>query len=258
MKFQKLLFLLLLALLPGVLYAEEFTSGSYKVKDPVLNPGEYLTSSTYTLWSSIGEVAIGTSSATSYGINAGFLFFPLATAPSLSATAGASSVSLSWTASSGFLGWTVSSYTTGYSTASGGPYTYTNVGNVLLATQSGLTNGTLYYFVVVSNDFFGNALATSSEAFATPTGSGSGSGGSGGGGGGIVYVPPLNEEVKECKEIADLNCDGYVDIIDFSIMIYWFDKTPVPKRVDLKPDRKIDIHDFSVMAYYWRERTRIE
>lgn len=256
--FYRCLFVTILFFVPLLASAEEFTSGSYRVKDPVFNSGEYLTSSTFRLWSSIGEVAIGTSSATSYGINAGFLFFPLATAPSLSATAGASSASLSWTASSGFLGWTVSSYTTGYATVSGGPYTYTNVGSTLSATQGGLTNGTLYYFVVVSNDFFGNALATSSEVFATPTGSGSGGSGGSGGGGGIIYIPSLNEEVKECKEIADLNCDGYVDIVDFSIMIYWFDKTPVPKRVDLKPDNKIDIHDFSVMAYYWHERNSFQ
>ncbi|MEK7514216.1 MAG: dockerin type I domain-containing protein, partial [Patescibacteria group bacterium] len=123
------------------------------------------------------------------------------------------------------------------------------------STRTGLTNGTLYYFVIVVNDFFGNRIATSTQVSATPSGSTTSTGG-GGGGGMIIpkYVPPLDEELPECTQIADLNCDGYVDIVDFSIMYYWFDRNNPPKRVDLSKDGAVNIYDFSIMAYYWHER----
>ena len=63
--------------------------------------------------------------------------------------------------------------------------------------------------------------------------------------------------VDGCAKIpADLNCDGYVDIIDFSIMYYWFERTNIPTRVDLRQDGRVDLADFSVMAAYWYERPR--
>jgi hypothetical protein len=160
------------------------------------------------------------------------------------------------------LGWTVGGYTIGKSTVSGGPYTYSSVGNITSTTMSGLTNSTPYYFVFRTEDFFGNYIATSSEVSATPLGGtgGSNGGGSntGGGGGGplINYVPPLTKPAGECKEASDLNCDQYIDIVDFSIMYYWFDKDNPPTRVDLNKDGKVDIYDFSIMAYYWHEKPR--
>ena len=77
------------------------------------------------------------------------------------------------------LGWTVSGYTVGQATASGGPYSYTSVGNVLAATRSSLTNGTPYYFVIRIQDAFSNFVATSSEVTATPASAGGGGGGGG-------------------------------------------------------------------------------
>lgn len=55
---------------------------------------------------------------------------------------------------------------------------------------------------------------------------------------------------------ADLNCDGKVNLIDFSIAAYWY-KRPlssefaVKERERLNGDGKIDLVDFSIMAYYW-------
>lgn len=48
---------------------------------------------------------------------------------------------------------------------------------------------------------------------------------------------------------ADFNCDGRVDLIDFSIMLYWWGKDN--ETADLNGDRKVDLIDFSIMMYWW-------
>jgi len=50
---------------------------------------------------------------------------------------------------------------------------------------------------------------------------------------------------------GDLNCDTSVDLIDFSIMAYWYERLDVPMEVDLNHDGKINLIDFSILAYYW-------
>jgi hypothetical protein len=61
------------------------------------------------------------------------------------------------------------------------------------------------------------------------------------------------EVEKTCKK-PDLNCDNKVNLIDFSILAYWY-KRPLTKeakqKVDLNGDGKVDLVDFSIMAYYW-------
>ncbi len=52
--------------------------------------------------------------------------------------------------------------------------------------------------------------------------------------------------------IGDLNCDGKVNLVDFSIMAYWYKKgTTPPVIVDLNHDGKINLVDFSILAYHW-------
>lgn len=51
--------------------------------------------------------------------------------------------------------------------------------------------------------------------------------------------------------IGDLNCDTAVNLIDFSIMAYWYERANVPDEVDLNHDGKINLVDFSILAYYW-------
>lgn len=60
----------------------------------------------------------------------------------------------------------------------------------------------------------------------------------------------LAEKPSVCNK-ADLNCDGKVNIVDFSILAYWYHKSSFPKNIDLKNDGKIDLVDFSIMAYNW-------
>ncbi len=68
----------------------------------------------------------------------------------------------------------------------------------------------------------------------------------GGGGGGITPVT-----IPFCK-IADLNCDGRVNILDLSILLYFSDHPGSNiTRYDLSKDGKLDLMDISVMFYYW-------
>ena len=50
---------------------------------------------------------------------------------------------------------------------------------------------------------------------------------------------------------GDSNNDGRVNLIDFSIMGYWYKRAKPPANVDLNGDGKVDLIDFSILAYYW-------
>ena len=55
---------------------------------------------------------------------------------------------------------------------------------------------------------------------------------------------------------GDLNDDGHVNLVDFSIAAYWYKRTLSasfkPIEIErLNSDGKIDLVDFSIMAYYW-------
>lgn len=51
---------------------------------------------------------------------------------------------------------------------------------------------------------------------------------------------------------ADLNFDGRVDIIDFSILLYFWGQTnPANSCADINFDGIVDIFDFSIMMYWW-------
>jgi hypothetical protein len=71
----------------------------------------------------------------------------------------------------------------------------------------------------------------------------------------VSFIVSTENKVKPATcgtLIGDLNCDGKVNLIDFSIMAYWYKKgTLPPSNVDLNGDGKITLVDFSIMAYYW-------
>lgn len=182
-------------------FADDYVSTNFILRDPVFHAeGDYATSSNFQYFSSTAEISVGSSTATSFIARFGFLYFPVITTPVVSASAGNAQVSLTWTASDAALGFTVSGYRVGQSTVSGGPYSFTSVGNVLASTRTGLTNGTAYYFVVGTLDGLGNNIATSTEVLATPVASPPppppapppppGGGGGGGGGGGPAPTGP--------------------------------------------------------------------
>jgi fibronectin type 3 domain-containing protein len=80
----------------------------------------------------------------------------------LTATAGNAQVSLSWSASTG-----ASLYYVKRSTTSGGPYTQISAPAITNYTDTGLTNGTKYYYVVSAYNSYGQS-GNSSEVSATP------------------------------------------------------------------------------------------
>lgn len=89
----------------------------------------------------------------------------------LTATAGNAKVELSWTASSG-----ATSYNVKRATTSGGPYTTVAAGVTATSyTNTGLANGTTYYYVVSEVNSAGES-ANSAQVAATPSGGGTGTG----------------------------------------------------------------------------------
>lgn len=182
---MRLFLVLLFCFIPALCLAQIYSSSSFVLENPTLTlAGGRSISASFEYYSSVGETVQGQSAGSDFMYRAGFLYFPVVTTPMLSATTGDSQVLLSWTASAAELGWNVSGYAVGQSTSNGGPYTFSTVGNVLGVVQGGLSNGTPYYFVVQTLDTFGNVIATSSQASATPVGSTTSTPSGGGGGGG--------------------------------------------------------------------------
>lgn len=63
---------------------------------------------------------------------------------------------------------------------------------------------------------------------------------------------PFNPKVPgSCPKKGDFNADCKVNIIDFSILAYWHNRTNFPKKFDLNSDGKINVKDFSILAFYW-------
>ncbi len=88
---------------------------------------------------------------------------PPAAPTGLQATAGNGEVSLTWTASAG-----ATSYSVQRSTSSGGPYAQVAAPTTTNDTDTGLTNGTTYYYVVSASNAAGQS-ANSTQVSATPT-----------------------------------------------------------------------------------------
>lgn len=62
----------------------------------------------------------------------------------------------------------------------------------------------------------------------------------------IAKRPPI-------PRIVDINSDGAINIVDFSIVAFWY-KRPLSTdgmKADLNHDDKVDLRDFSILAYYW-------
>lgn len=51
---------------------------------------------------------------------------------------------------------------------------------------------------------------------------------------------------------GDINCDGNVDLVDFSILLfYWQSINPANARADINADTVVNVTDFSILLYYW-------
>lgn len=71
----------------------------------------------------------------------------------------------------------------------------------------------------------------------------------------VTFLVGMENKPKDdtlCSTLkGDLNCDNHVNLIDFSIMAYWYKKINPPPKVDLNHDNKISLVDFSIMAFNW-------
>jgi hypothetical protein len=113
-----------------------------------------------------GNIATSNPAPTAFAVN-GNLCAPLSgdapLAPTgLTATSGNAQIALSWTASL-----TATSYNVMRSTTNGGPYTTVGTSATTSYTNTGLTNGTIYYYVVAAVNTAG-AGAVSNQTFAEP------------------------------------------------------------------------------------------
>ncbi|HSE56760.1 MAG TPA: hypothetical protein VLB02_01600 [Candidatus Paceibacterota bacterium] len=143
--------------------AGDLTGTNFIVRDPVIGAGGgYQSSGSFKLYSSQDETFTGLGSSTSFKGNFGFLYYPYVQEGTLTTNLNGTNVDMSWGATATALGFTVSGYKVGKATVSGGPYTYTNVGNVTSYTYTNLAAGT-YYFVVETLDNLSNTIAVSNE-----------------------------------------------------------------------------------------------
>lgn len=53
------------------------------------------------------------------------------------------------------------------------------------------------------------------------------------------------------RKRCDLNDDGRVNLLDFSIMAFWYKRLTFPQKVDLNTDKKVNLTDLSILAYCW-------
>lgn len=157
------IFILGVFLIAPFAYGTDLTSTSFIIRDPLVGTGGgYGTSASFTSYLSGDLTAIGRATSASFEGRYGFLWYPSVTQGVFSAVANGSDADLTWGASTGALGWNVSGYRVGKSSVSGGPYTYTAVGNVTDYSYTGLTFG-YYCFVLETLDAFSTVIATSSE-----------------------------------------------------------------------------------------------
>ncbi len=69
-----------------------------------------------------------------------------------------------------------------------------------------------------------------------------------------VQFTVFGGEPDQCDGASpgDINCDGNVDLVDFSILLFYWNQTdPANERADINSDGLVSIIDFSIMLYYW-------
>ncbi len=62
---------------------------------------------------------------------------------------------------------------------------------------------------------------------------------------------PKNELLAGFRKKCDLNDDSRVNLLDFSIMAFWYKRLGFPAKVDLNTDSNVNLTDLSILAYCW-------
>ncbi len=337
MRIKHILFLVFLCavafpLVP--LFATDFSSSNFIVRDPVTSEGaSFGTSSSFQLFGSFGQNAIGRSSTSSFSLQGGFLFFPAPVPPSpppspsaaLSRGGGGiptrtqvvlrgkaypkSSVTVSidgeirgtlladsatsfggtFNIDPGFHGFGV------YSTDSKGrrslTYTFSLVVPAqVVSTISGIyiaptiaveksevrrgdtinifgqtiPSGTVSLFINSEEEIEETIRAGSDGTYFLPFDSGR-----------LAYGDHTVRGQTETDNIVsagsqlvsfkvgtknisrqlsgDMNLNGRVNVVDFSILLYWWNNTSSKAldSADTNKDGRVDLKDLSIMLYYW-------
>lgn len=113
-----------------------------------------------------------------------------------------------------------------------------------------------YYFKLVVH--YGANYSVASQAFTAVAAGGSGSGGGGGGGGsGGGSSNPNNPVSVSNYDSADFNRDHKVDSTDFSILLFFWKKSPpfTNPYIDINKDGKVDSVEFSIMLSQFGKKT---
>ncbi len=62
---------------------------------------------------------------------------------------------------------------------------------------------------------------------------------------------PPTTPPTQLEACVDYNKDSRVNLVDFSILLYWFNKPNPPRHIDCNADNRVDIKDFSILMYFW-------
>lgn len=62
---------------------------------------------------------------------------------------------------------------------------------------------------------------------------------------------PRISNLSGFRRRCDLNDDGRVNLLDFSIMAFWYKRLTFPPKVDLNSDKNVNLTDLSILAYCW-------
>lgn len=142
----------------------------------------------------------------------------------------------------------------------------------VIANNAAATSSAWYFRMIYSSSTALDAYARYPTLSAAPApSSGGAGGGSGGSGGGSFLVgnytpgtstrrlPPELEPLvpptpcdNEVIQRIDLNYDCKVDLIDLSILLYYYEQTgPGIARYDFNENSLVDFPDVSIMMFYW-------
>lgn len=64
-----------------------------------------------------------------------------------------------------------------------------------------------------------------------------------------IRPKPIN--LSGYRKRCDLNDDNRVNLLDFSIMAFWYKRLTFPPKVDLNSDKNVNLTDLSILAYCW-------
>ncbi len=215
---------------------------------------DLISSASFKQISSSGQNVIGEASSTGFILRSGFLYYPDTTATS---TPPPPTTQYSLTIQkSGNGSGVVTTNPSGINCGSACNANFDDGTSITLVAVSdsnsffvgwsgGGCSGTSNCVVVLNSSL--NVTATFTMYSVT-----SGGGGSSGGGGGSMYIGGIGGVQVPCMPPkGDINRDCKVNLIDLSILAYWWERPLPPITVDMNKNGVIDTGDFSILVFYW-------